>query len=107
MKVGSEGKTTPCLRPAGVAVGTWAKGSGVMVGVGVGVTGVGMAVGVGSRCSSGPTRGGLVTRTRPVRLNKRNKKALPCIVTSRKYRNIPGSAGDRLRYSSTELIVKS
>jgi hypothetical protein len=102
---GSEGMTSPCLRPAGVAVGTWAKGSGVSVGVMVGITGVGVAVGVGSRCSSSPTRGGLVATTKPMRLNSRIKKALPGIVTSCQYSDIPGTAGERLRYSSTELRV--
>ena len=101
---GREGITSPGMRPAGVAVGTWANGSGVIVGVTVGVTGVGVAVGVGARRNSGPTSGGLVATTNFMKLNRRIKKALPCIVTSCPYSDIPGSAGERLRYPSTELI---
>jgi hypothetical protein len=64
--------TTPLAR--GVAVGTAAKGSGVLVGVEVevGVTDVG--VGLGSCRKNGRTRGGLVRVTRTVKPMRRDMK---------------------------------
>ena len=55
----------------GVAVGTLAKGSGVIVGVEVMVGVTGVEVGVGSCCKKGRTTGGLVRMVRLVRVKIR------------------------------------
>ncbi len=60
----------------GVARGTLAKGSGVLVAVGVSSARVGVKVGVGSRRTNGPNIGGLLRMSRKIKLTRINKKTL-------------------------------
>jgi hypothetical protein len=67
----------------GVAVGTLAKGSGVIVGVGVTVGVTGATVGVGTCCKKGRTTGGLVRMVRIDRVKARTGYAFDGTVSLR------------------------
>ena len=67
----------------GVAVGTLAKGSGVIVGVEVMVGVTGVEVGVGSCCNKGRTTGGLVRMARLDKVMTRARYAFDGTVSLR------------------------